>query len=121
MFRRRLIGTLAIVLLVLIVAGGCPRKVPRKPVLPLKIGLCVADATRDGNMIIRQVIQGKARAERVRIIFADAQNDPARQERELERLVKKERVKAAGTRCAVRCLYRFRPRAGGGTFRALCG
>lgn len=94
MSRRRLVGTLALVLLILIVAGGCPRKAPRKPVLPLKIGLCVADAARDGNMIIRQVIQRKARAERVRIIFADAQNDPARQERELERLVRKERVKA---------------------------
>lgn len=94
MSRRRLRGALALVLLILFLAGGCPRKAPRKPVLPLKIGLCVADAARDGNTVIRRVFQEKARAEKVRIIFADAQNDPARQERELERLVKKERVKA---------------------------
>lgn len=94
MWCRRAAGALLAVLLVLFLAGGCPRKAPRKPVLPLKIGLCVADAARDGNMIIRQVMQEKARAAKVRIVFADAQNDPARQERELERLVKKERVKA---------------------------
>ncbi|MEW6771294.1 MAG: sugar ABC transporter substrate-binding protein [Bacillota bacterium] len=76
-------------------AGGCSRKPERKPVMPLtKIGLSVADATRDGNVVIRKVMGEKGRAGRVKIIFANAGGDPLRQEKDLERLVKKERVRA---------------------------
>lgn len=84
-----------LVVLLVGLTGGCSRKPERKPVVPLvKIGLSVADATRDGNVIVRKVVEEKGRAGRVKVVFADAGGDSLRQEKDLERLVKKERVKA---------------------------
>lgn len=81
--------------LLLLQAGGCSKEPERKPVKPqLRVGLSVADAARDGNIIIRKVMEEKGRAAKARIVFADARNDPLRQEEDIERLVKKERVQA---------------------------
>lgn len=86
--------TLVLAVLLLLPAGGC-KKAERKPVKPqLRIGLSVADAAREGNIIIRKVMEEKGRAARVRIVFVDARNDPLRQEKDIEHLVKEERVRA---------------------------
>lgn len=91
----RLLAVFLLAGCLLLQAAGCRKNPERKPVKPqLRVGLSVADAARDGNIIIRKVMDEKGRAAKVRIVFADARNDPLRQEKDIERLVDKERVRA---------------------------
>lgn len=84
-----------IALFFLITAWGCGnREAARKPYTPpLKIAVSLADMGRDGNKIIKSVMESRMKKDNVEITWLDAKNDQAEQEKQLEQLVQK-KVKA---------------------------
>ncbi len=63
--------------------GGAESK-PLSP--PTKIAVCVADMERDGNKIIKKVMEERKKKEKLDITWLDAGNDPQQQSRQLEKL-----------------------------------
>ncbi|MFZ5652611.1 MAG: sugar ABC transporter substrate-binding protein [Bacillota bacterium] len=86
---------LAVMLFLLVPLWGCPDKEEaKKPAPPVKIAVIFADMERDGNKVIKKVMDGKKKEEKIDIIWMDAKNDQARQVAQLERLGD-QKVKAA--------------------------
>ena len=55
---------------------------------PTTIGYSVADENRDGNQVIKRIVQGRAEADaQVRISWRDAGGDARRQEQDIERFI----------------------------------
>ncbi|GBF35541.1 xylose ABC transporter, periplasmic xylose-binding protein XylF [Desulfocucumis palustris] len=63
---------------------GGPESKPLSP--PTKIAVCVADMERDGNKIIKKVMEERKKKEKLDITWLDAGNDPLRQAGQLEKL-----------------------------------
>ncbi|WP_052303885.1 sugar ABC transporter substrate-binding protein [Desulfofundulus kuznetsovii] len=86
---------LPIFLAVLLILTGCPgRGEQEQQMTPqLRIAVSLADMQRDGNQIIKQVMNRRRREEKVDITWLDAKNDPAQQEKQLKQLAGR-RVKA---------------------------
>ncbi len=73
---------------------GCPGKSEEQKIIPpLKIAVSLADMERDGNQIIKEVMNRRKREEKVDITWLDAKSDPAQQEKQLQQLAR-QRVKA---------------------------
>ncbi|WP_066633596.1 substrate-binding domain-containing protein [Desulfolucanica intricata] len=67
---------------------GCPGKGEQKPITPpVKIGISLAGMERDGNQIIKKVMNERRRKDRVNLIWQDAQNDPDKQQKQIEQLL----------------------------------
>ncbi|MCL6611433.1 MAG: substrate-binding domain-containing protein [Peptococcaceae bacterium] len=78
---------LILVFLMIASAFGCgERQAARKPEPPVKIAVSLADMERDGNKIIKKVIESRKKKDNVDITWLDAGNDQARQEQQLEKL-----------------------------------
>ncbi|MFZ5632810.1 MAG: substrate-binding domain-containing protein [Bacillota bacterium] len=77
-----------VVLSVLVIAWGCGnRQAAQKPYAPpLKIAVSLADMERDGNKIIKNVMESRKKKDKVEITWLDAKNDQAEQEKQLEKL-----------------------------------
>lgn len=77
------------------VLTGCPdQEQQRKPMSPpVKIGVSLADMERDGNQVIKKVMEENKKREQVQIIWQDAGNDPRKQEEQLKDMLK-QKVKA---------------------------
>ncbi|MCL4442460.1 MAG: substrate-binding domain-containing protein [Firmicutes bacterium] len=74
---------------------GCGKKEEKKPLSPpVKIAVCFDDLNRDGNKIIKKVIEGREKKDNVEIMWYDAENDPEKQKKQLEKLAD-QKVKAA--------------------------
>ncbi|SHI55337.1 sugar ABC transporter substrate-binding protein [Desulfofundulus thermosubterraneus] len=86
---------LPIFLAVLLILTGCPgRGEQEQQMTPqLRIAVSLADMQRDGNQIIKQVMNRRRREEKMDITWLDAKNDPAQQEKQLQQLAGR-RVKA---------------------------
>ncbi|MBE0465897.1 MAG: substrate-binding domain-containing protein [Candidatus Desulforudis sp.] len=66
--------------------GGAAR-----PAEPLTIAYSVADENRDGNQVIKRIVQSRAEAdEQVRVTWRDAGGDARRQEQDVERFIEQE-------------------------------
>lgn len=75
-------------------AGCGGRQAEQKPVSqPVKIAVCVADLERDGNKIIKKVMEERKKKERLDITWLDAGNDSARQAGQVEQLAQ-QKIKA---------------------------
>ncbi|MDK2887296.1 MAG: hypothetical protein PWP72_173 [Thermoanaerobacter sp.] len=73
---------------------GCPGKSEEQKITPpLKIAVSLADMERDGNRMIKEVMNRRKREEKVDITWLDAKGDPAQQEKQLQQLAR-QRVKA---------------------------
>ncbi|HBV99107.1 MAG: hypothetical protein JL50_18340 [Peptococcaceae bacterium BICA1-7] len=78
-----------------IVLFGCGKKEEKKPLPPpVKIAVCFDDLNRDGNKIIKKVMEGREKKDNVEITWIDAENDRQKQNKQLEDLAGK-KVKAA--------------------------
>ncbi len=79
---------LAAFLMAAVLCSGCPdRQAAQKPAQPpLKIAVCLADLERDGNRIIKNVMDSRKKEDRLDIIWLDAKNDRLRQEEQLKKL-----------------------------------
>ena len=74
---------------------GCSKKEEKKPLPPpMKIAVCFDDLNRDGNKIIKKVMEGREKKDNVEITWIDAENDRQKQNKRLEELAGK-KVKAA--------------------------
>jgi len=78
---------------VLLGAGGCDffnRGGQARPgERPLAVAYSIADERRDGNQVIKRLVQARAGTdERVRITWRDAEGDARRQERDVEQFIK---------------------------------
>ncbi|MGB9804807.1 substrate-binding domain-containing protein [Desulfofundulus sp.] len=66
---------------------GCPGRGEQQKITPqLRIAVSLADMQRDGNQIIKQVMDRRRREEKVDITWLDAKNDPVQQEKQLKEL-----------------------------------
>ncbi len=75
-------------------AGCSGKQGQQKPISKsVKIAVCVADMERDGNKIIKKVIEERKKKERLDITWLDAKNDPAQQSSQVEKLAQ-QKVKA---------------------------
>lgn len=75
-------------------AGCSDKQAQQKPVLkPVKIAVCVADMERDGNKIIKKVMEERKKKDKLDITWFDAKNDPTQQSSQVEKLAQK-KVKA---------------------------
>ncbi|KJR97386.1 MAG: hypothetical protein VR68_12745 [Peptococcaceae bacterium BRH_c4a] len=102
----------AAALIILLPAFGCgDKKAARKPEPPVKIAVSFADMDRDGNKIIKKVMEGRKKRDNAQITWLDAKNDPDRQERQLEKLGSR-KIKAVVVQFAS-------PAAGAGLMRKL--
>ncbi|RKO65806.1 sugar ABC transporter substrate-binding protein [Desulfofundulus salinus] len=85
---------LPVFLAALLMLSGCPGRGEEQQITPqLRIAVSLADMQRDGNQIIKQVINRRSREEKVEITWLDAKNDPAQQEKQLRQLAG-QRIKA---------------------------
>ncbi len=85
--RGRCAGWLLIFLAALLMLTGCPGRGEQQQMTPqLRIAVSLADMQRDGNQIIKQVMNRRKHEEKVDIIWLDAKNDPAQQEKQLQQL-----------------------------------
>jgi ABC-type sugar transport system substrate-binding protein len=65
--------------------GGAARPAEK----PLTIAYSVADENRDGNQVIKRIVQRRAKAdERIRVTWRDAGGEARRQEQDVERFIK---------------------------------
>lgn len=82
-------------LLLFLSTSGCGNNQPaQKPQSqPLRIAVSLADMERDGNKIIKEVMDSRKKGDQVEITWLDAKNDQAKQEKQLEELANK-KVKA---------------------------
>lgn len=93
--RRYRLVILSVSVLILLFLAGCPERGQRKPVtLPTKIAVSLADMSRDGNRIIKKIMQERRKKEQLDITFMDAKNDPAEQEKHIDKMIQ-DKVKAA--------------------------
>jgi len=77
----------AAALIMLLPVFGCgDKKAAKKPEPPVKIAVSFADMDRDGNKIIKKVMEGREKQDNVQITWLDAKNDPDLQEQQLEKL-----------------------------------
>ncbi|MEW5762348.1 MAG: substrate-binding domain-containing protein [Bacillota bacterium] len=86
----RFAGKIAAFCLILaLIAAGCSKKGGAAKITPQpRIGFALADMRRDGNQMLRKAVTSRAGADRVRLIWRDARNDPAQQESDIENLLK---------------------------------
>ncbi|MBE3587268.1 MAG: substrate-binding domain-containing protein [Thermoanaerobacteraceae bacterium] len=71
----------------LLLTTGCPERGENQPVArQVKIAVSLADMERDGNQIIKQVIDGRKKQEQVDITWLDAKNKAAEQQKQLQQL-----------------------------------
>ncbi|MDQ0285127.1 ABC-type sugar transport system substrate-binding protein [Desulfofundulus luciae] len=85
---------LPVFLAALLMLTGCPGRGEEQQITPqLRIAVSLADMQRDGNQIIKQVMNRRRREEKVVITWLDAKNDPVQQEKQLQQLAGR-RVKA---------------------------
>jgi len=76
-----------IVILLPVVPGCGNKQASKKPASPpLKVAVCLADMERDGNKIIKQVMDKRKKTDQVDITWLDAGNDQSKQEKQLEKL-----------------------------------
>ena len=69
---------------------GCPDKAEQKPVSQqLKVGVCLADMDRDGNQVIKKIMEERAKKEGISFTWQDAGNDPDKQQKQIDELLKK--------------------------------
>ena len=82
---------LPIVMSLSFLLAGCPGKeAEQKPVnQQLKVGVCLADMERDGNQVIKKIMEERAKKEGIRFTWQDAGNDPDKQQKQIEELIKK--------------------------------
>lgn len=67
--------------------SGCPdQEAAQKSAPPLKIAVSLADMERDGNKMIKKVMDSRKKDDKVEITWLDAKNSQAEQERQLEKL-----------------------------------
>lgn len=79
----------------ILAVSGCGGGGQKKPVpSPTKIAVSLADLNRDGNKTIQKVMKERQKKEQLDITFMDAKNDPAEQEKHIDKMVQ-EKVKAA--------------------------
>lgn len=76
------------VVLGLLLAAGCGGREPlRKPAeQPVKIAFALAGMNRDGNKTIKKVVDKEKRDLLASVTWLDARNDPAEQQKQLEKL-----------------------------------
>jgi len=68
--------------------SGCGGGGQRKPVQsPAKIAVSLADLNRDGNKTIQKVMRERGKGQQLDITFMDAKNDPAEQEKHIDKMV----------------------------------
>ncbi|HHW43285.1 MAG TPA: substrate-binding domain-containing protein [Desulfotomaculum sp.] len=71
----------------LLLTAGCPERGENQSVArQVKIAVSLADMQRDGNQIIKQVMDGRKRQEQVDITWLDAKNKAAEQQKQLQQL-----------------------------------
>ena len=74
-------------LIMFLLTCGCGNKnTARKPEPPVRIAVSFSDMDRDGNKIIKKVMEGRKKQDNVDIIWLDAKNDPDLQAQQLEKL-----------------------------------
>ncbi len=79
----------------ILAVSGCGGGGQKKPVpSPTKIAVSLADLNRDGNKTIQKVMKERQKKEQLDITFMDAKNDPAEQEKHIDKMIQ-EKVKAA--------------------------
>ncbi|MBU4533872.1 MAG: substrate-binding domain-containing protein [Firmicutes bacterium] len=78
-----------VLLAVLIMATGCAnRDNQRRPAEEQpKVGFSVADERRDGNQTIKKVVEERSKRDGVRLTWMDAQGDPLKQERDVDKMI----------------------------------
>lgn len=85
---------LAALFMIILVCSGCPDKGEQKPYAPpLKIAVSMADMERDGNKIVKKVMDGRKKEDKADITWLDAGNSQSKQEEQLDKLGDK-KVKA---------------------------
>lgn len=77
---------MAVMVIVAVFCGCGSKQAARKPQPPLKIAVSLADMDRDGNKIIKKVMDGRKKKDSVDITWLDAKNDQSTQEQQLEKL-----------------------------------
>lgn len=72
--------------------GGGEQKKSSPP--PTKIAVSLPDMDRDGNKTIKQVMKKRGQKEHLDIMFMDAKNDPAEQEKQIDEMLEND-IKAS--------------------------
>lgn len=75
-------------ILVMLVGCGNQQEV-KKPEPPVKIAVSLADMDRDGNKIIKKVMENRKNKDKVDITWLDAENDQAKQAEQLQKIAEK--------------------------------
>jgi len=76
-------------LILSLIVPGCSKKGGAAKVTPQpRIGFALADMRRDGNQVLKKEVTSRAGADKVRILWRDAKNDPMQQESDIEALLK---------------------------------
>lgn len=85
---------LVVIITGLLFVTGCPEQGEQQLLTQqVRIAVSLADMQRDGNQIIKQVMDKRKREEKVQITWLDAKNDPKQQQKQLQQLAK-QRIKA---------------------------
>lgn len=83
---------IAMLFMLLLTITGCPGKEaqqkPESQGQKVKIGVSLASMQFDGNKSIKQFIDQRKKQNNVDIVWMDAQMDPAKQEKDVEQLIK---------------------------------
>ncbi|MFZ5596376.1 MAG: substrate-binding domain-containing protein [Bacillota bacterium] len=87
--------TVAVTLALIFLSWGCGKSPQKKPVsTPVPVAVCFADMNRDGNKIIKNVMEKRKKADGVNITWLDAKNDADTQKKQIEKLAG-QNIKAA--------------------------
>jgi ABC-type sugar transport system substrate-binding protein len=94
LYKNYTLALVAVLVAVFCLTGCGGGKSQQKPVAqPLKMAVCVADMERDGNKIIKKVMEERKKKEQLDITWLDAKNDPALQSEQIKKLAQ-QKIKA---------------------------
>ncbi|MEW6662838.1 MAG: sugar ABC transporter substrate-binding protein [Bacillota bacterium] len=77
--------------IIAITLAACARNPEPKPVQPpIMIGVSIGNLDRDVAAVLRDTMKGREKQDNARIMWFDAEGDPAKQEEQIDNLIKRE-------------------------------